>query len=247
MQFTPAHLKRMIAMHKSTMQLVLIALVAATPLAAQGGRGMGGMRMGGDPTAKVTGSGTLPTGWMMRFDPQRGGRIPAPTEISFVTMGGGFHVNGGPAAIYYNPKDMASGVYGASATFKQAKSLQHEAFGLFIGGSNLQDSTQNYLYMVIRPWDGAVAIEHRSSNAAPTKLMAMTPDAAINKDSPTDGSATNTLMIHVAKDTVHFMVNGKLVKALAKSDLGGAMTDGQAGIRINHNIDIHIDGWSVKK
>ena len=54
-------------------------------------------------------------------------------------------------------------------------------------------------------------------------------------------------MIHVAPDTVHFMVNGKLVKALAKSELMGAKTDGQAGIRINHNTDLHVDWKGVTK
>ena len=75
---------------------------------------------------------------------------------------------------------------------------------------------------------------------------AAAPEAAVNRDSPTDGSAPHTLLIHVAKDTVHFLVNGKLVKAVAKSALGGS-TDGQAGLRINHNMDLHIDGVALKK
>jgi hypothetical protein len=228
-------------MHKSTMQFVLIALVAAAPLSAQGGGRTG------DPTAKVAGSGTLPAGWMLRFDPQGGQPVPPMTAVSFVTMGGGYHVTGGPAAIYYNPKDMASGVYAVTATFHAAKSMMHESYGIFIGGMNLQDSTQNYLYMVINPFTGGLAIEHRSSNARPTKIVPITTiEPAVNKDAATDGSSTNTLTIHVAKDTVHFIANGKMVKALAKSQLDGAMTDGQAGLRINHNIDIHIDGWNVK-
>lgn len=217
-------------MRKSTMQLLLITLVAAAPLAAQ-----------------------MPAGWMMRFDPTRGGRpAPAPTEAKFVSMGTGFHVTTGPAgaAIFYNTKDMGSGQYSVAATFKAAKSMQHEAYGIFIGGSNLQDSTQNYLYLVIRPLDGHFAIGHRDSNGRPAYLAAMADPAnpAINMDAATDGSSTNTVMIHVAADTVHFIVNGKLVKALAKSALGGAKTDGQAGIRINHGSDIHIDSWTgVKK
>lgn len=233
-------------MLKSTAQFTLMTLIAVAPLAAQGRRG--------DPTAKVSGSGTLPAGWMVRFDPvnprfaRPGATPPTITDISFVNMGAGFHITSGPAAIYYNPKDMANakGVYGVSATFHQAKSMVHESYGIFIGGSNLQDSTQNYLYMVIRPMDGSLAIERRSSNAAPTKLFPMAVNDAVNKDSPADGSATNMLMIHVAPDTVHFMVNGKLVKAIAKSELGMS-TDGQPGIRVNHNISVHIDGWSVKK
>lgn len=221
-------------------RFALLALFGAAPLLAQGR----------DPTATVTGSGQLPPGWMMRFDTPRGNRpMPAPTSVSFVTMGGGLHVTSGPAAIYYNTRDVGHGIYQVSATFKQSKSMQHEAFGIFIGGSNLQDSTQNYLYFVIKPFDGSMLISHRNGrmNTAIVPETPATPEPAINRDSPTDGSASNTLLIHVAKDTVHFLINGKLVKALAKTQLDGASTDGQAGMRINHNINMHIDGWALKK
>lgn len=226
-------------MVKTCKQLALLTLAMAAPMYAQGR---------GDPTTAIQGTGKLPAGWMMRFDTPRGNRpMPAPTSVSFVTMGGGYHVNSGPAAIYYNTKDVGSGVYSVSATFKQSKSMQHEAFGIFIGGSQLQDSAQNYLYFVIKPFDGSVLISHRNgAKNTPVFPEAPSPDAAINRDSPTDGSATNTLMIHVARDTVHFLINGKLFKALAKTQLDGASTEGQAGLRINHNIDMHIDGWALK-
>ena len=229
--------------HAKLLAVSFAALAAAAPLAAQRG----------DPTMTVTGSGKLPDGWMMRFDPTRGtAPAPAMTAISFETMGTGLHAKSGPAAIYYNTKDMGSGQYQVSATFKQSKSMQHEAFGLFIGGAGLQDSSHSYIYMVIKPFDGTVLIARRTQYAGmprPTVFMpeiAAAPEAAVNRDSPTDGSATNTLLIHVAKDTVHFLVNGKLVKAVAKSALGGS-TDGQAGLRINHNMDLHIDGFALKK
>ena len=69
----------------------------------------------------------------------------------------------------------------------------------------------------------------------------------MNTDDPADGHSTNTLMIHVAKDAVHFQVNGKLVKEVKKSELMGSSTDGQAGIRINHNTDLHVEWKGVSK
>jgi hypothetical protein len=232
-------------------QVAMMALVVAAPMVAQGGGGMGGMAgMGGragDPTNKVMGTGQLPAGWMVRFDPSRGG-APAPDikEISMVAMGDGYQFKSGPAAIYYNPKDMGKGEFSVSATFAQARSMQHEAYGLFIGGSNLQDSTQNYLYFVIKPFDGTYQIKMRTSNAPPARTAAPPTDAAIVKDDPTDGHATNTLTIHVAKDSVHFIVNGKLVKGMSKAELGRS-TDGQVGVRINHNLDVHMSGFGIKK
>ncbi len=230
-------------MRKSTMYMALLSLVAAAPLVAQGGGR-------GDPTTAVLGSGKLPTDWMMKIDAQRGGAAPPATAVSLETMGSGMHVKSGPAAVYYNTKEVGSGQYSITATFKQSKSMAHEAFGLFIAGHNMQDSTQNYIYFVIKPADGSVLIAHRTSWAAKTTaIVPEVPDApgsGINRDGP-DGSATNTLLIHVAKDTVHFAINGKVFKAIAKSDLGIPSTDGQVGLRINHNIDMHIDGWAFKK
>ena len=161
-------------------------------------------------------------------------------------MGDGFHVNSGPAAIYYRSADMGKGEFAVSATFAQTKSMQHEAYGVFIGGTNLQDSTQNYTYLVIRPLDGAVQVKQRKSNARPNPGERMTPNPAVNKDDATDGHATNTVMIHVAKDSVHFIVNGKVVQALSKAQIG-VPTDGVVGLRINHNEDLHITGFGIKK
>ncbi len=209
-------------MRKFTTPLLLISLTAAVPLAAQGGS-MGGMKMSGDPTTPVLGSGKLPADWMMKIDAQRGGAAPPATAVSFETMGAGFHVKSGPAAVYYNTKEAGSGMYSITATFKQSKSMAHEAFGLFIAGHNMQDSSQNYIYFVIKPADGSVLIARRNSWAARTTAIvpevADAPGTNINRDGA-DGSATNTLLIHVAKDTVHFAINGKVYKGIAKSDLG---------------------------
>jgi hypothetical protein len=230
---------------------VLAALAIAAPVAAQQQQGA----MNHDATNQVKGSGKLPDGWMVRFDPQRDGRIPKAEEVNFVTMGSGFHFTSGPAAIYYNAKDMGSGEYAVSATFSQRKSVTHEAYGIFIGGRNLQDSTQTYTYFVIKPCSsrcgtpgapmGEILISKRSSDGKPVALVPIRHDDAVVTDDPKDGHATNKLLIHIAKDTVHFVLNDKLVAAVPKSQIGS--TDGLAGIRINHNIDVHVAWEGVKK
>jgi hypothetical protein len=239
-----------------TTLVALAALAISAPLAAQA-NGMAGMNM--DPTKAIHGTGVLPAGWMMRFDPPRRGPAPTPDQIIFVPQGNGFHFTTGPAAIYYNPKDMGSGEYAVSATFTQAKSMGHEAYGIFIGGKNLQDSTQSYTYLVIKPCRsqgdckeagaplGEVLISQRTSNGRPVAIMPIAHNDAVHPDDPADGHATNTLLIHVARDTVHFVVNGKVVKALAKSEMNGLTTDGQAGIRVNHNSDLQVEWKGVTK
>lgn len=216
-----------------------LACVAVAPLVAQAHEM--------DPTAKVAGTG-LPAGWMLRFDPAYPGR-PAPTvaDVNFRVMAPGFHHTSGPAAIYYRPADASKGEYTVSATFGQRKSMAHEAFGLFIGGKDLQSATQNYLYFVVKPQNGTFLINHRTSDGKPTSVVQYQESDFIVKDSPTDGSATNKLSIKVTKDAVVFLVNDKEVKTLKKSELDGASTDGLVGLRLNHNLDLHIAGFGVSK
>ncbi len=224
--------------HGSLLLGAILAATLAAPLTAQGN----------DPTTKVTGSG-LPAGWMLRFDPARRGPEPKPTDVNFRAMGNGWHLNSGPAAIYYRTADAQTGDFTVSATISQAKSSNHEAYGIFIGGKDLQTANQNYTYFVIRPVDGRFLINHRSSDGRPTSLVAYgdAPDPAIHADDPSTGAATNTLAIRVAGGMVHFLVNGKEVKVLKASELDGGATDGLVGLRLNHNLDVHIADFGVKK
>jgi hypothetical protein len=215
----------------------LFAAVIASPLAAQGG--MGGM----DSTNKIVGSGKLPDGWLLRWD----AGTPSITEIEMKQMGTSLHFRSGPAAIYWNTKDVATGSYTVSATFNQKMSMKQEAYGIFVGGSNLPDPTQDYLYFVIKPVDGTFLINHRAGNAAPKAIVALTSEASINKDAAGTGAATNAIAIRMAKDSVHFYINGKGVRTFAKTALDGAATQGLVGLRVNHNLDITVEGFGIKK
>ncbi len=69
-------------------------------------------------------------------------------------------------------------------------------------------------------------------------------NAAVAKEAA-DGKASNTLAVQVMGDMVHFMVNGQMVTMLTRAQLDGASTDGQVGLRINHNLDLHIAEFSI--
>ena len=215
--------------------IAVVALAAglAAPLAGQGM----------DHTSSIKGSGKLPAGWNARFD-QAGADL---TQVDVRQAGSALAFRSGPAAIYWNTKDVATGQYTVSAIFDQKKSMQHEAYGVFIGGQNLSDPTQNYLYFVIKPQAGTMIINHRSSNARPRAIVAETPSEAINKDAAGTGAATNAIAIRVSRDSVHFYVNGKEVRTFAKSALGGVSTEGLAGLRVNHNLDIEVRDFGIKR
>jgi hypothetical protein len=221
--------------------LLAAALVAvASPVWAQAAQ----QGKDNDPTHKVAGGVSAP-GWTGRVDPQAAQRGMKIEDAKFAPMGGGFHVTSGPAAIYWNPKDVAKGEYTVSANFTQTKAPMHpEAYGLFIGGSNLQDSTESYVYFLTRG-DGKYLINHRAGNDV-HKIINWTDTDATNKQDAS-GKATNELAIHVTKDSVDFLANGKVVKAFSKEEMHNFAAEGQTGVRVNHNLDVHVASFQVKR
>lgn len=219
--------------------VALALVVSASPLLAHAQQGVDK-----DSSIKVASGGVTAAGWQARLDDKDSKRGMTTSDVKFIAMGNGYHVTAGPAAIYWNPKDVATGMYSASASFTQTRRPTHpEAYGLFVGGANLRDTTQSYLYFLVRG-DGKYLINHRAGSQV-HKLVDWTPDAAIRVEDA-KGVATNALMIHVAADSVHFIANGKMIRAFSKAEMHGMFPQGQAGIRVNHNLDVHVGRFTVK-
>jgi hypothetical protein len=185
----------------------------------------------------VKGGGALPTGWQMRLDAAQ----DKPDAVRFMPMGTGFHVMTGPAGIFYRSDAPKSGTYEVQATFTQMEATPHgEAYGLFIGGTDLQSANQKYTYFLVRQ-DGRFLVKRRDGASTPT-ITDWTPHASVKK---TEGSTrgTNALTIAVAPDKVRFLVNGTEVTSAAANRVD---TKGIAGLRINHELNVHIEGFGVK-
>jgi len=186
---------------------------------------------------KMQASGSLPAGWSIRLD----SGATKPDGVSVMPMGGGLHFKTGPAGIYYRAADAKTGVYEVRAAFSQMEPSAHpEAYGIFIGGANLAAATQKYTYFLVRQ-DGTFMISRRDG-AKVTPVMPWTDNAAVKK---TDASVkgTNVLSIVVAADKVRFLVNNTEVSAQPAAGVDGA---GIAGLRVNHNLNVHVDGFGVK-
>lgn len=212
---------------KSLFLATVLAAAAALPIVAQ---------RQADPDRKVAGGGTLPSGWKGRVDDN--GSL---SGVKMMPMGGGVRFTTGPAGIYYKPADKATGTYEARATFTQLQPAQHpEAYGLIIGGSDLEGAGQKYTYFLVRQ-DGKYLIKRRAGENMPT-VVDWTDNAAIRKPDNT-GKMSNTLAIDVGRDKVRFLVNGTEV---ASQDTGKVDTEGIAGLRINHNLNVHVEGFTVK-
>jgi len=186
-----------------------------------------------------------PQGWKMRVDRSTAATDPdAPGDIKFVTMGSGFHATNPQAAVYWNPANTATGDYTLKGTFTLMKPSGHNNYyGLVFGGSGLEGSQQSYLYFVVAQ-NGTWLIKRRDGDATST-VAPKTPNDGVKKPDAS-GKSTNALEVRVRADKIDFVVNGAVVHSEPKS---GAMakTDGVYGIRINHLLEVQVDGLAVSK
>jgi hypothetical protein len=211
-------------------------VLAVFGIAAMCAVGLAAQQHGADMDKMMSG-GSLPTGWSVRLD--SGGTKP--DGVSVMAMGGGLHFKTGPAGIYYRSADTKSGSYEVHAMFDQLEPSAHpEAYGLIIGGADLAGPAQKYTYFLVRQ-DGQFMISRRNGDKV-TALVPWTANAAVKKTEP-KANGKNLLAVVVAGDKVRFLVNGAEVNSQPASAVDAA---GIAGLRINHNLNVHVDGFGVK-
>lgn len=212
---------------KQLLAILAFTLAGAAGLVAQQQHDMDKMQAGG----------SLPAGWSVRLD----SGSTKPDGVKVTPMGGGIHFMTGPAGIYWRAADTKKGAYEVHASFSQMEPSAHpEAYGLFVGGADLAAAGQKYTYFLVRQ-DGRFMISKRDG-AKVTPIVPWTENVAVKK---TDAKAkgTNMLSIVVAADKVRFLVNGTEVNSQPLAAVDGA---GIAGLRVNHNLNVHIDGFGVK-
>jgi hypothetical protein len=202
--------------------LVMLALVAVAPLSAQ-----------------------TPKGWIARGDHSMETSDPdASGALKFVAMGGGFHATNPMAAIYWNPANTAGGNYTLKGKFTLIKTGGfNEYYGLIFGASELDGAGQSYLYFMISD-DGTFLIKRRTGNST-QGVSQKTPNAVVKKPDAS-GKCTNDLEVRVKADKIDFVINGTVVSSIPKTG-PAAKTDGIYGIRINHQLEVQIDGFGVSK
>jgi len=185
-----------------------------------------------------------PKGWKMRVDQSKEASDPdASGAIKFVTMGTGFHATNPQAAVYWNPAHTATGVYTLKGTFTLMKPSGHtNYYGLVFGGSRLEGAKEEYLYFMVAQ-NGTWLVKLRFGDT--TSTLAQGPNAAVKKPDA-GGKSTNALEVRVGAEKIDFVVNGAVVNSTPK--MGTAdHTNGIYGIRINHQLEVHIDGFAVSK
>ncbi len=60
------------------------------------------------------------------------------------------------------------------------------------------------------------------------------------------GRSRNALEVRVAADKIDFVVNGQVVHSQPKTGMA-ARTDGIWGVRVNHQLDVHLAGLEIAR
>lgn len=192
--------------------------------------------------AAATVTAQTPAGWKLRVDRSTSASDPdAAGAIKFVTSGKGFHATNPQAAVYWNPANTASGSYILKGTFTLLTPSDHaNYYGLVFGGSDLEGANQTYLYFLVAQ-NGTWLIKRRAGDATTENVVGRTPsDAVVKPDA--SGKSVNTLEVRVGADKIEYVVNGTVVTTTPRTGLT-AKTEGIYGIRINHRLDVQIDGF----
>ena len=162
-----------------------------------------------------------PKGWMVRADRSTNATDPdAAVAIKIATMGSGLH-------------------FTIKGSFTLVKPSGHtNYYGLVFGGSGLDGASQSYIYFMVAQ-DGSWLVKHR--DGAATHDVARALNAAVKQPDST-GKSTNALEVRVRADKIDYVVNGTVVHSTPKTGMT-AKTDGIYGIRINHLLEVHVDGF----
>jgi hypothetical protein len=202
--------------------LAVLALLAVAPVLAQ-----------------------TPQGWKVRIDRSTSASDPdGAGTVKFMAMGGGFHAVNPQAAVYWNPSNTMAGNYSLKATFTLLKPSGHtNYYGLVFGGNALEGEAQSYIYFLVAQ-DGTWLIKRRDG-AATSDIAAKAANAAVQKPG-SNGQSKNALEVRVLADKIEYLVNGVTVHTTPKTG-PTAKTDGIYGFRVNHQLEVHIDGFSAAK
>ncbi len=181
-------------------------------------------------------------GWQVRADRP----TMDPAVLSFVEMKPGFHITTNKfSGIMYHPGMNGMGTFEATmrVDFFPPESEHLESYGMFVGGKDLAEAGQRYVYFLIRN-SGEFLIKTRNG-AETTDVVAWTKHDAI-KILPAGVAAgttvRNALHVRATQDQVQFVINGAVVATRPRS---GMAVDGGVGMRVNHRLNLHVSAIEV--
>src|SRR5688572_7048584 len=195
-------------------------------------------------TREVSAGGIAAAGWSGRIDPKEASAGQKLENAKLEQRGDTLLVTTGPAVVYWNPANTASGNYTVSATFHEPLYMNvndhPHPYGLFIGGNDMGTDQQSYLYCSAYG-NGNFIVRGFGPEAFQMNGGRGEANAAVNKAAGKNQPVTQQIALSVKGDKVECAINGKTVASYDKSALVTAgklkSTDGVYGVRFAHNTD----------
>lgn len=198
----------------------------------------------------VAGGGITAPGWKGRIDPASAKQGKTINDSKFAKEGDALHLSIGPAAVYWNPENTASGDYTVKGTFKEGKTTSDHPhpYGIFIGGSNMDGDAPTLVYCVAYG-DGTYLVRG-FSNGTVFQVSKRQPHTAVHKTGA-DGGVTQDIQWTVKGSRAECSINGTMVAGYDKGEIVGPgkleSLDGITGIRVSHNVDVAVTGFGIAK
>jgi hypothetical protein len=207
-----------------------------------------------DESIAVENGGIHIDGWMGRIDAREAENGATLEGARLAMQGDALHVMTGPAVVYWNATNTASGDYTVRATFTESAymSLNNHPhpYGLFIGGSDLGTDGQRLLYCATYG-NGRFIV--RGFGPEPFQVNGPRPEAhdAINQAAGQGEPVTQEIALSVRDGMVSCAVNGAVVGSYPVADVLGegklSTTDGIYGIRFGHNTEGLVSGLTIER
>jgi hypothetical protein len=228
-----------------TSVLVLAAVVAGSAAASA--------QNPTETSRAVAGGGISVAGWKGQIDANEAKKGLVLDNAKLAKEGDALHVTTGPALVYWNPANTASGDYTVKATFKEPKFMDlndhPHPYGIMIAGNDLGTDQQSYLYCAAYGTGNFIV---RGMGPAPFQMNGRgAPAASANKAAAKGDPVTQEIAVSVKGDKVSCAINGTEVASYDKSALVAAgklkSTDGVYGVRFGHNTEAVVTGLTVTK
>ena len=200
----------------------------------------------------VTDGGIFAEGWMGKIDPNEVEAGQTLESARLAMEDGVLHATTGPAVVYWNPTNMASGDYTVSATFMEPEYMNlnnhPHPYGIVVGGSGLDGDQASYLYCAAYGNGNFIV---RGFGPEPFQVNGRrgeTSDAVHVAEGPGE-PVSQEIAVSVVGDMVECSINGTVVGSYPKADVVAegrlASTDGLYGIRFGHNTEALVSDLTL--
>lgn len=178
-----------------------------------------------------------PPTWKARYDAGGAG------ERSYLVMRPGWHINPGPAGIFWDPGRFATGNYSVTSTIflfppgqGEPPSQVEAAFGLLLAGKNLGGARPSYVTFLLRN-DGSFRVAHHAGEETHEIVPWTRHEAVVTWSEDTVGTSKNVLVVDATGESVTFWVNDQQVTSVPRADL---VLAGVVGVRAGEGLSLHI-------